>query len=135
MDKWRPRHQQRNCWLGWSLYFPFVGSNFYRGDILMGYFLYKGLKKPLIFFGLKDKYIYYALGSAVGGIVVVAILSSIFGIFGMIIGAALGGTGVFLSYKTQDSKGLYNKTKNEEELHIIPSKFKNSKNSKLKSKH
>ena len=101
----------------------------------MGYFLYKGLKKPLIFFGLKDKYIYYALGSAVGGIVVVAILSSIFGIFGMIIGAALGGTGVFLSYKTQDTKGLYNKTKNEEELHIIPSKFKNSKNSKLKSKH
>ncbi len=101
----------------------------------MGYFLYKGLKKPLIFFGLKDKYIYYAMGSAVGGIVIVAILSSIFGIFGMIIGAALGGTGVFLSYKTQDSKGLYNKTKNEEELHIIPPKFKISKNSKLKSKY
>ena len=101
----------------------------------MGYFLYKGLKKPLIFFGLKDKYIYYAMGSAVGGIVIVAILSSIFGIFGMIIGAALGGTGVFLSYKTQDSKGLYNKTKNEEELHIIPSKFRKSKNSKIKSKH
>ncbi|WP_373709200.1 DUF4133 domain-containing protein [Kaistella sp.] len=84
---------------------------------------------------MKDKYIYYAMGSAVGGIVIVAILSSIFGIFGMIIGAALGGTGVFLSYKTQDSKGLYNKTKNEEELHIIPPKFKISKNSKLKSKY
>ena len=90
----------------------------------MGYFLYKGLKKPLIFFGLKDKYIYYAMASAVGGLITVAILSSLFGLFGMIIGAAIGGTGVFLSYKTQDTKGLYNKTKNEEELHIIPSKFK-----------
>ena len=93
----------------------------------MGYFLYKGLKKPLIFFGLKDKYIYYAMGSAVGGLVLVAILSSIFGLLGMIIGAAIGGTGVFLSYKTQDSKGLYNKTKNEEELHIMPTRFKNAK--------
>ena len=86
----------------------------------MGYFLYKGLKKPLIFFGLKDKYIYYAM-------VTIAILSSLFGIFGMLIGAAIGGTGVFLSYKTQDSKGLYNKTKNEEELHIMPTKFRNAK--------
>ena len=93
----------------------------------MGYFLYKGLKKPLIFFGLKDKYIYYAMGSAVGGLVTIAILSSIFGIFGMMIGSAIGGTGVFLSYKIQDTKGLYNKTKNEEELHIIPTRFKNLK--------
>ena len=93
----------------------------------MGYFLYKGLKKPLIFFGLKDKYIYYAMGSAVGGIVIVAILSSIFGIFGMIIGAGIGGTGVWLSFKTQDTKGLYNKTKNQEELHIFSTKFKNVK--------
>ena len=93
----------------------------------MGYFLYKGLKKPLIFFGLKDKYIYFAMGSAIGGIITVAILSSLFGLFGMIIGAAIGGTGVFLCYKMQDSKGLYNKTRNEEELHIIPTKFRNVK--------
>ncbi|KMQ72243.1 DUF4133 domain-containing protein [Chryseobacterium koreense] len=100
----------------------------------MGYFLYKGLKKPLIFFGLKDKYIYYAMGSAIGGLLTVAILSSLFGIFGMLIGAAIGGTGVFLSYKTQDSKGLYNKTKNEKELHIIPSNLKNIKYRTLKTK-
>ena len=91
----------------------------------MGYFLYKGLKKPLIFFGLKDKYIYYAMASAVGGMFIVAILSSILGIFGLIIGAVLGGSGVWFSYKTQDTKGLYNKTKNEDELHIFPSKFRN----------
>ena len=67
------------------------------------------------------------MGSAVGGLVLIAILSSLFGLFGMIIGAAIGGTGIFLSYKTQDSKGLYNKTKNEGELHIMPTKFRNVK--------
>ena len=64
------------------------------------------------------------MASAIGGLITVAILSSIFGIFGMIVGAVLGGSGVFLSYKTQDRKGLYNKTKNEEELHIIPARFR-----------
>ena len=93
----------------------------------MGYFLYKGLKRPLIFFGLKDKYIYYAMGSAVGGLVLVAILSSVIGFFGTIIGGAIGGAGVLFSYKTQDSKGLYNKTKNDDELHIIPTKIRNVK--------
>ena len=67
------------------------------------------------------------MGSAVGGMLLVAILSSILGVFGMIIGAGLGGTGVWLSFKTQDTKGLYNKTKNEGELHIISAKFKNAK--------
>ncbi|MBB5334077.1 DUF3482 domain-containing protein [Kaistella palustris] len=74
------------------------------------------------------------MGSAIGGLLTVAILSSLFGIFGMLIGAAIGGTGVFLSYKTQDSKGLYNKTKNEKELHIIPSNLKNIKYRTLKTK-
>jgi len=77
------------------------------------------------------------MGSAVGGLVTIAILSSLFGIFGMLIGAAIGGTGIFLSYKTQDAKGLYNKTKNEGELHIMPIKFRNvkflSKKQKMKS--
>lgn len=64
------------------------------------------------------------MASAIGGLITAAILSSIFGIFGMIVGAVMGGSGVFFSYKTQDRKGLYNKTKNEEELHIIPAKFR-----------
>ncbi|WP_210150719.1 DUF4133 domain-containing protein [Chryseobacterium scophthalmum] len=93
----------------------------------MGYFLYKGLKKPLVFFGLKDKYIYYAMGSAVGGIVTVAVLSSLIGIFGTIAGAALGVAGVWLSFRMQHKKGLYNKTKNDIELHVMPKRFDNSK--------
>lgn len=90
----------------------------------MGYNLYKGLKKPLVFFGLKDKYIYYALGVAIGGLVSAAIISSFIGIFGTFIGLGLGAFGVWTIYKTQDKKGLYNKTKNENELHLFPKKFK-----------
>lgn len=67
------------------------------------------------------------MGSAVGGLVTIAVLSSLFGIFGLLIGGALGGTGIFLSYKRQDSKGLYNKTKNEDEIHIMPARFRNTK--------
>ncbi len=113
--------------MGRCLHLPSVGAHLYCRYILMGFFLYKGLKKPLIFFGLKDKYIYFAMGSAVGGIVLIALLSSLFGIVGLVVGAAVGGSAVFLTYKTQDRKGLYNKTKNEEELHMIPSKFRNVK--------
>ena len=93
----------------------------------MGYLLYKGLKKPLVFFGLKDKYIYYAMGSAVGGFMTVAIMSSLIGGWGLLVGAAVGGIGIWMSYKTQDTKGLHNKTKNDEELHIISVQIKNAK--------
>lgn len=100
----------------------------------MGHFLYKGLKKPLVFFGLKDKYIYYAMGSAVGGLVTVAVLSSLIGLFGTIAGAALGVAGVWLSFRMQDKRGLYNKTKNDSELHMMPKRFDNSKLLKNKNK-
>ena len=79
----------------------------------MGFYLYKGLKKPLVFFGLKDKYIYYALASAVGGLIGAAVISSFLGILGTFLGLALGGGGIGIIYKIQDKKGLYNKTKND----------------------
>jgi hypothetical protein len=96
----------------------------------VGYFLYKGLKKPLVFFGLKDKYIFYAIGSIVGTFLLVAILSTIMGAFGLLIGAIIGGICLWLTFKIQDSKGLYNKTKNENELHIFPVNIKNGKHLK-----
>ena len=70
----------------------------------MGFYLYKGLKKPLVFFGLKDKYIYYALASAVGGLIGAAVFSSFLGILGTFLGLALGGGGVGIIYKIQDKK-------------------------------
>ncbi|CAA7197002.1 DUF4133 domain-containing protein [Chryseobacterium potabilaquae] len=100
----------------------------------MGYYLYKGLKKPLVFFGLKDKYIYQAVGTVVGGFISAAILSSFLGIFGSILGLGLGGLVIGGIYKKQDKKGLYNKTKNHRELHIFPKKFK-IKISHLKNKN
>ncbi len=93
----------------------------------MAFFLYKGLKKPLVLFGLKDKYIYQAAGFAIGGILCLAILPSMIGYIGLIIGAGIAGIGVWYTFKTQDQKGLYNKTKNKNEIHIFPKKFKYKK--------
>lgn len=94
----------------------------------MGFYLYKGLKKPLVFFGLKDKYIYYAGIALIGGLVGAAVISNFLGIFGTILGLGLGGGGVGIIYKIQDKKGLYNKNKNDNEIHIIPKKIKIKKN-------
>ena len=100
----------------------------------MGYHLYKGLKKPLVFFGLKDKYIYYALGIAISGFIGAAVISSFIGIFGTLLGLGLGGFGIWTVYRTQDKKGLYNKTKNENELHVFPKKIKIKQNATQKEK-
>ncbi|MGP2571464.1 DUF4133 domain-containing protein [Ornithobacterium rhinotracheale] len=88
------------------------------------FYLYKGLKKPLVFFGLKDKYIYRALGCAIVGFILIAILSNTIGILGIIIGSAIGGGGIWLCFRVQDKKGLFNKTRNNKELHIFPKKLK-----------
>ncbi|MGQ1928989.1 DUF4133 domain-containing protein [Ornithobacterium rhinotracheale] len=90
----------------------------------MAYYLYKGLKKPLVFFGLKGKYVYRALLSGIVGIVTLAILSKIIGIMGVLIGLGIGGGGIWFCFHSQDKKGLFNKTKNNEELHIFPKKLK-----------
>ncbi|SDD99716.1 DUF4133 domain-containing protein [Riemerella columbipharyngis] len=90
----------------------------------MGYYLYKGLKKPLVLFGLKDKYIYQAIGSAVGTIVISVFLSNIIGFLGMLASLGAGGLVVWMIYKKQDKKGLYNKKRNDGEIHIVPSRMK-----------
>ena len=101
----------------------------------MGLFLYKGLKKPLVFFGLKDKYIYYAMGTAVGGLFCAAIFSSLIGIFGTVLGFILAGSGIYMIYKIQDRKGLYNKTKNHEQIHIFPKRFNLNEQNNEKEKN
>ena len=55
----------------------------------MEFYLYKGLKKPLVLFGLKDKYIYQALACAAFGIICLAALPSLIGWIGFLIGAAI----------------------------------------------
>ena len=92
----------------------------------MGFYLYKGLKKPLVFFGLKDKYIYYALGSALGGLICLASLPSFIGFFGALIGAGIGIGGVWYTFHNQKTKGLYNKMRNNDERPIFPTRFRKS---------
>jgi len=85
----------------------------------MGFYLYKGLKKPLVFFGLKGKYIFYAVG-VIGGGVVSALILSKFGLLGSLLGIAVTAGGVYLIFKRQDRYGLYDKTKNYDQILIFP---------------
>ena len=97
-----------------------------------GFFLYKGLKKPLVFKGLKGKYIYYAAGAFVGTLVLAMILSNLVHFFiGLVLAFAIGGGGIWYTFKLQKTKGLYNKTKNFEEIHIMPNRLTFNKSKKL----
>lgn len=89
----------------------------------MHFYLYKGLKKPLILFGLKNKYIYYGGGTFVSGLILGGFLVRYIGFFGNLLGLILAGIGIWGIFKLQDTKGLYNKTKNDNELHIFPARM------------
>lgn len=92
----------------------------------MGFYLYKGLKKPLVFFGLKGKYIIYAVG-VIGAGVVAALVLSKFGLLGSLLGLAATAGGVYLIFKRQDKHGLYDKTKNFDQIFIFPKRLNNNK--------
>ena len=94
----------------------------------MGYYLYKGLKKPLVFFGLKGKYIIYAV-AVIGAGVVAALILSKFGLLGSLLGLLATAGGIYLIFKRQDKNGLYDKTKNFDQILIFPKRFK------LKNRH
>ncbi len=92
----------------------------------MGFYLYKGLKKPLVFFGLKGKYIFYAVGIIAGGVVSALILSK-FGLLGSLLGLVVTAGAIYLLFKRQDKYGLYDKTKNFNQLFIFPKRISNKK--------
>ncbi|MGC4130522.1 MAG: DUF4133 domain-containing protein [Bergeyella sp.] len=92
----------------------------------MGFYLYKGLKKPLVFFGLKGKYIIYAV-SVIGTGIISALVLSKFGLLGSLLGLAVTAGGVYLIFKRQDKHGLYDKTKNFDQILIFPKKLDNKK--------
>ena len=84
----------------------------------MGFYLYKGLKKPLIFYGLKGKYILYAAG-VIGSGAVTALILSRFGLLGSLLGILVTAGAVYLIFRRQDKHGLYEKTKNFDRIFII----------------
>ena len=92
----------------------------------MGFYLYKGLKKPLVFFGLKGKYIIYAVAVIGAGIISALVLSK-FGLLGSLLGLAVTAGGVYLIFKRQDKHGLYVKTKNFDQILIFPKRLDNKK--------
>ena len=92
----------------------------------MGFYLYKGLKKPLVFFGLKGKYIFYAVG-VIGSGVIAALILSKFGLLGSLLGLAVTAGGVYFIFKRQDKYGLYNKIKNFDQILIFPKRLDNKK--------
>lgn len=92
----------------------------------MGFYLYKGLKKPLVFFGLKGKYIFYAVGVIGVGVVTSLALSKI-GLIGSLSGLGITAGGVYLIFKRQDKRGLYDKTRNENQIYIFPKKISQRK--------
>ena len=92
----------------------------------MGFYLYKGRKKPLVFFGLKGKYIIYAVAVIGAGIISALVLSK-FGLLGSLLGLAVTAGGVYLIFKRQDKHGLYDKTKNFDQILIFPKRLDNKK--------
>lgn len=85
------------------------------------FFLYKGLKKPLVFKGLKGKYIYYAGGSFAGTMILGIILSKVIGFFiGIALAFGIGGGMIWNVFRLQKTRGLYNKTANRDEIHMLP---------------
>ena len=92
----------------------------------MGFYLYKGLKKPLVFFGLKGKYIFYAVG-VIGGGVISALVLSKFGLLGSLLVLAVTAGGVYLIFRKQDKYGLYDKTKNFDQILIFPKRLDSNK--------
>lgn len=92
----------------------------------MGYYLYKGLKKPLVFFGLKGKYIIYAVAVISAGVVAALVLSR-FGLLGSLLGLVATAGGVYLIFGRQDKHGLYDKTKNFDQIFIFPKRLSNNK--------
>lgn len=90
-----------------------------------GYLLYKGLKKPLVFKGLMGKYIYQTAGIFVGILFLTMICSQLFGVVkGLGIAVGIGGLLLWNVFRLQKKNGLYKKTKNSNELHVITSRIK-----------
>lgn len=86
----------------------------------MKYPVFRGIQKPLILFGLKDKYIYQAVGMAALGLLLAVVLSLFLGLWGTLIGLAIGAVLVQRIYQRQDRRGMYPKAKLKPELFVYP---------------
>ncbi|MBW8323680.1 MAG: TIGR03750 family conjugal transfer protein [Prolixibacteraceae bacterium] len=96
------------------------------------YSIYKGLQKPLVFKGFKGRYMYWAIGFIILGIVLAAVvgtlLNFLFGAAALIV-TAVGG----IIYTSQRQKGgLYDKTKSYG-IYILRVNLRGNRNVKEKN--
>lgn len=87
------------------------------------YKIYKGLQRPLVFKIFKGKYIYWALGSIVAGVIVGGAVSMIVSSIAGAIAMVLVAIPLMLYTISRQKEGLYSKTK-EDCIYMISSKSK-----------
>lgn len=91
---------------------------------IASYKTYKGLKKPFVFKGYKGKFIYYAGAGLLISLVVGAIgtsFSILIGLGAMVVGVVLT---LFVTNHLQKTKGLFNKTKQNNILWVHLNRMK-----------
>lgn len=97
--------------------------------------VFKGLQRPLIYKGFKGKYIFWGLGSLVGGLALGAIFASmISSLLGGVVGVSVVVGGIFYT-ANQQRQGLHAK-KIDRQIYVPEIKFNRGLNrlSKVKSK-
>lgn len=76
-----------------------------------GFAVYKGLQKPLVYKGFKGRYMYWAIGFVLLGLVLGGILSTVVNMVVGIVSMAMSfGGGIYFTSQKQKS-GLYDKTR------------------------
>lgn len=97
--------------------------------------VFKGLQRPLIYKGFKGKYIFWGLGSLVGGLAIGAILASaVSSLLGAFVGVGVVLGGLFYT-ASQQKKGLHSKRR-ENQIYVPEIRFNRGLNriSKMKDK-
>jgi len=87
------------------------------------YKIYKGLQRPLVFKIFKGKYIYWALGSIVAGVIVGGAVSMIISSIAGAIAMVMVAIPLMLYTISRQKEGLYTKTR-EDCIYMISSKTK-----------
>src|ERR1700741_1308405 len=91
------------------------------------YALYKGLQRPLIFKSFRGKFIYWAMGSVLSGIVVGGLFAAFISSFIGILMMAIISVSLLFATIQKQKKGLYAK-RNFDNIFMIPPKHRINEN-------
>lgn len=76
------------------------------------YSIYKGLQKPLIYRGFKGKFIYWGIGSLVGGLLIGGLIGTVTSMYlGSFLTLVFIAAGLAFTF-SQQKNGLHTKTRN-----------------------